>query len=114
MRFRDSLRFRLLALLILVLATSLGAMGFWLISEMRDYHLEESKMSLLNQAYLAELVVRDHFDGSNLDLLAQGVGSSANSRTTLIMPDGTVVGETERDSDTLENHLERPEVQVAL
>ena len=114
MRFRDSLRFRLLALLGLALATSLGAMGFWLISDMRDYHLEESRMSLLRQAHLAELVVRDQFGGSNLDFLAQGVGASANSRVTLIIPDGTVVGETERGSDTLENHLDRPEVQMAL
>ncbi len=114
MRKRDSLRFRLLALVLLVLATALGTMGFWLISETRDYYLEDARISLLRQVYLAELVVREYFDGSNLDVLAQGVGSSANTRTTLIMPDGTVVGETERGSETLENHLERLEVQAAL
>lgn len=114
MRFRESVRFRLLALVILVLALSLGTMAFWLISEMRSFNLEESRAGLLRQAQLAEQVARNRFDGSNLDPLALQVRASVNSRVTFILPDGRVVGESERDAETLENHLERPEVQAAL
>ncbi|TLN00156.1 hypothetical protein FDZ74_16965, partial [bacterium] len=36
------------------------------------------------------------------------------ARITVILPDGTVVADSERDPATLENHLDRPEVKGAI
>jgi two-component system phosphate regulon sensor histidine kinase PhoR len=38
----------------------------------------------------------------------------AGARITLIAPDGRVLADSDRDNDSMENHLSRPEVQVAL
>ncbi len=38
----------------------------------------------------------------------------SNTRVTIILADGTVIGETQYDVNSMENHLSRPEVQSAL
>ena len=42
------------------------------------------------------------------------VGKSDRSRITLIEPDGAVVFDSNSDPGNMENHLERPEVRVAM
>jgi two-component system phosphate regulon sensor histidine kinase PhoR len=37
-----------------------------------------------------------------------------NARVTVLLPDGTVIADSERDASTLENHLDRPEVSGAI
>ncbi len=37
-----------------------------------------------------------------------------DTRITIIAPDGTVLGDSEADPATMENHLDRPEVQEAI
>ncbi len=49
-----------------------------------------------------------------LDALAAKPASERLFRITLISPSGTVLSESEKPADQLENHLSRPEVQAAL
>jgi two-component system phosphate regulon sensor histidine kinase PhoR len=55
-------------------------------------------------------------DGKNviLDDLAVRWAEDAQARVTIIAADGTVMGESHEDRETMENHLNRPEVMQAF
>lgn len=48
------------------------------------------------------------------DAYLDAIGKSDTSRVTRIAPDGTVLYDSHADPTTMENHLDRPEVQAAL
>ena len=52
--------------------------------------------------------------GAALDAECHRFGAALSVRVTVIAPDGTVIGESERSSDSLENHAGRTEVREAL
>ena len=61
--------------------------------------------------------VRDRFDTNNLDYLnatAAKLGYQSPARVTLILPDGTVAGESAKSPEQMENHRDRPEVKIAM
>lgn len=56
-------------------------------------------------------------DPAGLDAVADQLGQASGARITLIARDGTVIGDSARDGDSLrseENHRERPEVAAAM
>lgn len=61
--------------------------------------------------------VRDRFDPAKLNDLndiATRLGSKSPARITLILPDGTVAGESSKSHEQMENHRDRPEVKTAI
>jgi two-component system phosphate regulon sensor histidine kinase PhoR len=61
--------------------------------------------------------VRDRFDVSERDYLnavSSRLGTKSPARITLILPDGTVAGESAKSRDQMENHRDRPEVKTAI
>ena len=72
---------------------------------------------LASEAALASDLSRDLFmgsDGEALDLLAKRISSQTGVRVTFVAAGGTVVGESEENRLTMENHAARPEVATAL
>ena len=72
---------------------------------------------LASEARLAGDLARDGLrarDPSVLDPLAHRVASSAGVRVTFIDPSGVVLGESDEDRTTMDNHASRPEVAAAL
>lgn len=53
-------------------------------------------------------------DAAAVDRMCKTLGRVSHYRLTLILPDGTVAGDSERDPATMENHADRPEVRAAL
>src|SRR5690606_12863152 len=53
-------------------------------------------------------------DRSSLDALAKRLGQHSRTRITIVLPDGTVVGESHQDLGQVGNHAGRPEIQQAL
>lgn len=51
---------------------------------------------------------------AEIDMLCKAIGSSINRRITVIHPSGLVLGDSEKDPDSMENHALRPEVMSAL
>jgi len=88
--------------------------------ELRRDERASIELRLTDQARLiAELLSRDPQagDDANLDAEADRLADFINGRVTLIAADGRVVGDSTLDGEplaTLENHLQRPEVQAAL
>jgi diguanylate cyclase (GGDEF)-like protein len=84
--------------------------------EIRNHKLEDLTYfaDTAASAVAAHGINRDVHD---MDALADVLGRSSNTRITLIMHDGTVLGDSERSVEevrAMENHLHRPEVQAAL
>jgi two-component system phosphate regulon sensor histidine kinase PhoR len=53
-------------------------------------------------------------DASTLPVIVETLSETTNDRITVILPDGKVIGESEKDPTSMENHLARPEIQDAL
>jgi two-component system phosphate regulon sensor histidine kinase PhoR len=53
-------------------------------------------------------------DTSAVNELCKTLGQSAQTRFTVIMPDGKVAGDTDENPDNMEYHGDRPEVRMAL
>ncbi len=83
-----------------------------------DQHDKETLEAWLgSEARLAGDLARDGLrarDPNVLDPLAHLVASSAGVRVTFIDPTGVVLGESDEDRLTMDNHATRPEVAAAL
>jgi two-component system phosphate regulon sensor histidine kinase PhoR len=83
-----------------------------------DQHDAETLGAWLgSEARLAGDLARDGLrakDASVLDPLAHQLARSAGVRVTFIDPTGVVLGESDEDRLTMENHAARPEVAAAL
>jgi two-component system phosphate regulon sensor histidine kinase PhoR len=83
-----------------------------------DQHDAETLEAWLrSEAHIAADLARDGLrsgDAGTLDPLAHRLGTSAGVRVTFIDPQGMVLGESDEDRLTMDNHAGRPEVAAAL
>jgi two-component system, OmpR family, phosphate regulon sensor histidine kinase PhoR len=103
-----------------LLLTTLLALGLFFIvfSSALDRFYQRSMTEHLESLsrFAAEQVV-DRFDPGEvayLNTVTTRLGSGSPARITLILPDGTVAGESDKSREQMENHLNRPEIQAAL
>lgn len=81
------------------------------------FYRQQVAETLEDLALFSAEQVRDRFDVRNLDYLnttAARLGSKSPARVTLILPDGTVAGESVKSREQMENHRDRPEVKIAM
>jgi two-component system, OmpR family, phosphate regulon sensor histidine kinase PhoR len=97
---------------------TMGSLGFYMVNSTRDILVNRLESRLVNEARLvADLSMPGFADpakNGSLDPLAKSIGGEIGVRITLIAPDGIVLGDTDQDPTTLENHSTRPEVVAAL
>jgi len=103
---------------LLVLVVALGALGLYLSHELSQHQLASLESSLQSQAGLIQDMAADDFTTplgrARLSDEARRLGRAARLRVTFIAVDGTVLGDSEHDIRTMENHRSRPEVREAL
>jgi len=76
-------------------------------------HLESLHNYLRQVNYTIGVSITPSLESGNrheLDSLVRETGRRINTRITIIAPDGKVLADSRRDAETLENHLERPEI----
>ncbi|NIQ00753.1 MAG: PAS domain-containing protein [Nitrospinaceae bacterium] len=115
--FKKSLHRQLFISYLLITLFSLGAIGGYTIGSLRDFYYEQTSSDLVSRARLVEEEVRKYFSPSNareLERLAQVFGQAGNQRVTFILPEGTVLGDSDKNPAEMDNHSNRPEVQQAL
>jgi two-component system phosphate regulon sensor histidine kinase PhoR len=102
---------------LLVLA-GMGILGFYMVDSARNTQINHLQTQLMNEARLvAEISLPTFADSGKqgeLDSIAKTTGQEIQARITLIAKDGTVLGDTDQDPLTMENHATRPEVVAAL
>ena len=112
-----SIRLRIAAYVLLIVA-AFGALGLYVIHEVDADMRENTESYLVSEAQIvansARPLIEAGAPGSSFDALAKQVGAGVDTRVTIIAPDGTVLGDSEADPATMENHAGRPEVQAAM
>ena len=82
----------------------------------RFYH-RQTAGNLEVQALFAEEQLRERFDPSNiseLNRICASLGTKSPARITLILPAGTVAGDSEKAPAEMGSHANRPEIQKAF
>jgi two-component system phosphate regulon sensor histidine kinase PhoR len=111
-----SIQWRITIFLILVVIVSLGILGVYLVNSTRNSQLDNLRSQLENEARITAEACLPAFlgQGGDLDTLAKKLGNEIDARVTIIALNGTVLGDSQEDPATMENHATRPEVIDAL
>jgi two-component system phosphate regulon sensor histidine kinase PhoR len=115
--FKKTLNRQLYLSYLLITLLALGAIGGYTVSALHNFYYEQTSADLKSRARLVQHQVSLHFESGNipeLKRLAETLGQPGAQRVTLILPDGTVVGDSEENPTRMDNHTDRPEVKEAL
>lgn len=112
-----SVRLRITALVLLTVA-AFAALGVYVVRQVDSDMRANAEAYLGSQASLVANAVRplleDEAPQAGIDALIKRLGAGLDSRITVIAADGVVLGDSEVDPATMENHADRPEVRQAL
>jgi len=94
----------------------MSILGVYLTHFARDLQLDNLRSHLEKEARIIAEASQPAFldQGDDLDALAKKLGEEIEARVTIIALDGTVLGDSQEDPSTMENHSTRPEVKDAL
>jgi two-component system phosphate regulon sensor histidine kinase PhoR len=112
-----SIQWRITISFILIILVSMCVLGFYLVDFVRNTQINNLRSQLENEARLVAQASLPSFltqEKNTLDTLAKTMGGQINARVTIIDKDGVVLGDSEHDPVTMENHATRPEVIEAL
>lgn len=89
----------------------------WYASDLgRNIYLEKTVESLTNEAKLISLLIDDplfNAPSGKLQSLVKEIADEISIRITVILADGLVLADSERDPNLMDNHLSRPEVMMS-
>jgi two-component system phosphate regulon sensor histidine kinase PhoR len=116
MKMPQGIQWKITLPFIAVITICIGAMGIYLVHFVDDNQTNNLRTYLTNEAKITAVTSQPFFSSSTaaLDGLAKQLGTDINARVTIIAADGTVLGDSEEDPATMENHSTRPEVIAAL
>jgi two-component system phosphate regulon sensor histidine kinase PhoR len=113
-----SLRFRTAVAYILLIVAAFAGLGLYVLNRVEGDFRENIQADLASQAQMVENLARPLTDegapSATFDQLAKQLGAQTETRITIIGSDGTVLGDSQADPATMDNHLSRPEVQEAI
>jgi two-component system phosphate regulon sensor histidine kinase PhoR len=113
-----SLRFRTAAAYVLLIVLAFAGLGLYILVKVEGNFRKSMEADLTSQAQMTKNLVvplvQQGAPPAAFDQLAKQLGAQTDTRITLIAADGTVLGDSEADPATMENHLNRPEIQEAI
>ena len=114
---RRRLLWQLFPSYLLITLAAMLAVGVYATSVLRRFHTAELFASLRSRCMLVAPRAKELVTGGSeeaVDELAKALGEDAGVRITVILPSGRVIGDTESNPATMDNHAARPEVARAL
>ncbi|MDD5288119.1 MAG: ATP-binding protein [Dehalococcoidales bacterium] len=111
-----SYQWRITIPLIILIIISMGVLGIYLTTSVRNSRIDNLRFHLEQEAKITAEAVLPLLPRPNneIDTLVDKLGQEIDTRITIIAPDGTVLGDSLEDPATMENHATRPEVVDAL
>ena len=112
-----SIRWRIGIVFAVLIIACISGLGAYLSHLTRGDHLDTLRAQLTDQARLIGDLSAPYFAGNqteSLEALAQRLGEQIGARITIIDKDGVVLGDSEEDPATMDNHANRPEIIEAL
>ena len=113
---RRKLFWRIYPYYFVIIVVSLALTAFYGAREMRAMHIGEITIRLEAHAQIAERLLKPLLlagDATRLDQECKEIASLSNIRITMVNADGIVLGDSDEDPLTMENHGTRPEIVQA-
>ncbi|NQU26740.1 MAG: PAS domain-containing protein [Candidatus Marinimicrobia bacterium] len=81
-----------------------------------EFNTRQTARNLLARAELVRQALGYHhdLDNANFEKISYEMGSVSRTRVTILDPQGLVLGDSDKESDQMENHFDRPEFEKAL
>jgi len=121
MAIKKSFKAKLILSYVLVILVSFGFIAFFLDKNLEGNSLHNIQSSLVTQARLIENQITaenlKEEDLTSLGILVKNLGSKTTCRVTVINKRGVVLADSEQSKQDIlgmENHINRPEVKIAL
>jgi two-component system, OmpR family, phosphate regulon sensor histidine kinase PhoR len=102
---------------LLLMVLSLSALTYFSIRILDKIYVEKKIAELTDRLLLIEDIASEHMlpdRPTRLDSVIKVTGRRANTRITLILPDGRVIADSDEDPTQMDNHGDRPEIRQAL
>src|SRR5210317_1323475 len=102
---------------LVILVCALIAVTWTISRELETFQLNQATRDLEARALLAgeQLSGKVNQEGAaTVDRLCKELGKKISTRITVILSDGTVIGDSEENPQQMDNHAGRPEITVAL
>lgn len=102
---------------LLITLAALVAMGWYALSFSRQFYLDRTETDLeVSGRLLEKQVIRllAPLDQPAVDRLCKDAAGQSTIRVTIVLPDGQVVGDSERSPASMDNHRDRYEIREAL
>lgn len=91
---------------------SLLLVEVYITSAVRESHIEDLKKDLAVRINLISGAIP--FNQKHIDHVCRALKEKTGARVTVISSNGQVLGDSDRDSSLMDNHLYRPEIQQAF
>ncbi len=118
MKLSRSIYWKITIPFILIIVAGMTLLGLYTANSTRATEINRLENQLTNEARLVAEISGSTFSAPDaqiqLDRIAKTIGQEISSRITLIAVNGTVLGDTDQNPLTMENHSNRPEVIAAL
>lgn len=113
-----SIQWRITFSFILLILIGMGVLGFYLVDSTRNSQLDNLRAQLENEAGITAEASSTYFlsldKDTLIDTLLKRLGKQTDIRFTIMDLEGKVLGDSEEDPATMENHAARPEIMDAL
>ena len=117
MKKRKRLLWRLFPSYLLITLISLLAASWYSSEAMRQFFLEQTATDLKARAALLERQIKGLLSplrSETINAICKEAGRLSATRITVILPDGTVIGDSRETPRLMDNHANRPEIITAL
>ncbi len=98
---------------VIILIISVLFIELYITRVVRENYITNLKQSLEIQVTLLERFIQFR-SPHKIDAFCKQLKEKIGARITVIKPDGVVIGDSDQNSDVMENHGTRPEIQQAL
>ncbi|SMC97628.1 two-component system, OmpR family, phosphate regulon sensor histidine kinase PhoR [Desulfocicer vacuolatum DSM 3385] len=104
---------------LVITVLSLLAVTSWSTRYFKTIFLENAEQELTIRAKLLQHQFADVLSEKEdrigyIDTQCKKIGASTGTRVTVMLPSGVVIGDSFGDTGTMENHMKRPEIMMAL
>jgi two-component system phosphate regulon sensor histidine kinase PhoR len=102
---------------LVIIIIALVAVIFYASISIKHFFVNQTRDDLQARALLIQEQIFDLLEPLNenaIDHFCKTAGQQASTRITIILPNGKVVGDSEADPSTMDNHVDRPEFIRAI
>lgn len=102
---------------LLIILLSVLTVTWYASVSSRNFFLKQTETDLEVRARFFQSTMQDLPDSYNpeeIDRLCKQIGESTSTRITIILPSGKVIGDSESNPETMDNHGDRPEFLGAV